>query len=129
MLLGWMLPGAGFWAAGAELASRGVPPPAVHLPWHSFSRSPSIDSPSFPPEQNVTAGANPISIKRGIDKTCEYLVRAPPPLPRYPCHTPAPALGPAPSGGGGGSKGQGPLWAAPHAAGQLQDRTPLLCVF
>lgn len=25
--------------------------------------------------QNVTAGANPISIKRGIDKTCEYLVR------------------------------------------------------
>ncbi|KAI7845975.1 hypothetical protein COHA_000520 [Chlorella ohadii] len=24
--------------------------------------------------QNVTAGANPISIKRGIDKTCEYLV-------------------------------------------------------
>lgn len=27
--------------------------------------------------QNVTAGANPISIKRGIDKTCEYLVRLP----------------------------------------------------
>jgi chaperonin GroEL (HSP60 family) len=25
--------------------------------------------------QNVTAGANPISIKRGIDKTCAYLVR------------------------------------------------------
>ena len=25
--------------------------------------------------QNVTAGANPISIKRGIDKTCSYLVR------------------------------------------------------
>lgn len=25
--------------------------------------------------QNVTAGANPISIKRGIDKTCDYLVR------------------------------------------------------
>ena len=26
--------------------------------------------------QNVTAGANPISIKRGIDKTCDYLVNA-----------------------------------------------------
>jgi len=29
----------------------------------------------FPLLHNVTAGANPISIKRGIDKTCEYLVR------------------------------------------------------
>lgn len=27
-----------------------------------------------PAPQNVTAGANPISIKRGIDKTCDYLV-------------------------------------------------------
>lgn len=24
--------------------------------------------------QNVTAGANPINIKRGIDKTCDFLV-------------------------------------------------------
>lgn len=24
--------------------------------------------------QNVTAGANPISVKKGIDKTCDYLV-------------------------------------------------------
>jgi chaperonin GroEL (HSP60 family) len=24
--------------------------------------------------QNVTAGANPIAVKKGIDKTCEYLV-------------------------------------------------------
>lgn len=26
------------------------------------------------PFQIVTAGANPISVKKGIDKTCEYLV-------------------------------------------------------
>jgi chaperonin GroEL (HSP60 family) len=24
--------------------------------------------------QNVTAGANPISVKKGIDKTCDFLV-------------------------------------------------------
>ena len=49
--------------------------------------------------QNVTAGANPIAIKRGIDKTCEYLVRA------------------RGGGAGGAGRGEGAPWASSHPQG------------